>query len=79
MHTMVKTATFLLLAASLGAGCAHERSSRTTNENEQPGSRTPAASPATSPTAPPVSSPSTTPGSGSGTMDSGPGTGGAAK
>jgi hypothetical protein len=78
MHTMVKTATYLLLVAALGAGCAHERSSRATNENEQPGSRTPAASPATSPTTPPLSSPSTTPGSGSGTVDSGPG-GGAAK
>ena len=74
MDTMVKTASFILLAATLVAGCAHETNTRA-GDNEQPGSRTPAASPATEPTSPPVSSPSTTPGSGSGTMDSGPGAG----
>ncbi|HEY3064795.1 MAG TPA: hypothetical protein VGL09_03340 [Methylomirabilota bacterium] len=74
MDTMVRTAGFILLAATLAAGCAHETNTRT-GDNEQPGSRSPAASPATEPTSPPLSSPSTTPGSGSGTMDSGPGAG----
>jgi hypothetical protein len=78
MDTMARTASFILLAAALAAGCAHETNTRA-GDNEQPGSRTPAASPATEPTAPPVSSPSNTPGSGSGTMDSGPGAGGASK
>ena len=78
MDTMVRTGSFILLAAALAAGCAHETNTRA-GDNEQPGSRTPAASPATAPTAPPVSSPSNTPGSGSGTVDSGPGAGGGTK